>query len=255
MPPGAQAFNTPGPSLGQGTQPTAVPSTQGGPSVSVGLPFGMKVPIKMPGGTAGKVKMGAAVVGVAALAVGGAVVKSKMKHSGDKEKPGVLSYEALKMDAKKVDADLMIGAVAGQAKHWEKDAAWWSINLQAVHADGSVDATAGGAIVEYISLERAHSTMKDKRGDSIKQFAFGPSGVSYEGNMVYGFQEPVTFNDTPPLPKCGIKNVLKQVKGLSGDKTVRVNYQPDDKYAWRVIGKDPEIDAYFSMDDCSPIAK
>jgi len=254
MPPGAQSFGTPGPSIGQGTQPGAgaVPSTQGGPSVSVGLPFGMKVPIKMPGGSAGKVKMGAAVVGVAGLAVAGAVVKSKMKHSGEKEKPGMLSYESLKMDMKKVDADLMAPAVAGQAKEWEKDATLFDINLQAVHADGTLDASGGGAVIKYISLERAKSSLKDKRKDSIKSFAFGPAGVDFTGgNMVEGFDSPIPADAKPlPLPRCGIKNVLKQVKGLTGDKTVRVALDANDSWEWRVMGEDPKIDQYFSIDDC-----
>jgi hypothetical protein len=256
LPPGAQSFNTPGPSIGQGTQPTAaVPNTQGGPSVSVGLPFGMKVPIKMPGGGAGKVKMGAAVVGVAALAVGGAVVKSKMKHSGDKEKAGMLSYSSLKMDMKKIDADMMAPAVAGQAKEWEKDASLFAINLQAVHGDGTLDASGGGAVIKYISIERAQSTNKEKRKDSIKSFAFGPAGVDFTGgNMVEGFDEPIPADAKPfPTPRCGIKNVLKQVKGLSGDKTVRVTLGDHDDWAWRVVGEDPKIDQYFSIDDCSPL--
>ena len=257
LPPGAQSFGTPGPSIGQGTQPGAVPGTQGGPSVSVGLPFGMKVPIKLPGGGAGKAKVGAAVVGVAALAVGGAVVKSKMKHHGDAEKPGMLSYESLKMDMKKIDADLMAPAVAGQAKEWEKDATLFDINLQAVHADGTLDASGGGAVIKYISLERAKSSLKDKRKDSIKSFAFGPAGVDFTGgNMVEGFDEPIPADAKPlPLPRCGIKNVLKQVKGLTGDKTVRVALDANDGWEWRVMGEDPKIDAYFSIDDCSPMQK
>jgi hypothetical protein len=255
MPPGAQAFQTPSPQLGAGTSPGNVPSKQGGPSVNVGLPFGMKVPIKLPGGGASKVKVGAAVVGVAALAVGGAVVKSKLKHGTDK--PGMLSYSSLKMDAKHIDADLMAPAVSAQAKEWEKDAAYFGINLQAVHADGTLDATGGGAVVKYISLSRAKSALKDKRSDSIKSFAFGPSGVDFSGgNMVEGFEHALPDDTTaPPVPKCGIKNVLKHVQGLSGDKTVRVTYDPQDQSAWRVIGDDPKIDAYFSLEDCSPIAK
>ena len=250
QPPGAQAFQTPGPAVG--TQP-GVPSQAGGPSVNVQMPFGMKIPIKLPGGGAGKAKVGAAVVGVAALAVGGAVLKSKLK--GEKARPNTISYSSLKMDVKHIDADLMAPAVEGQARAWQKDAAYFGINLQAVHGDGTLDATGGGAVVKYISLDRAKSALKDKREDSIKSFAFGPSGVDYSGgNMVEGFEHALP-DDTqaPPVPRCGIKNVLKQVKGLTGDKTVRITYDPQDKFAWRVMGEDPKIDAYFSIDDCSPV--
>jgi ribosomal protein L37E len=253
QPPGAQAFQTPSAAIG--TQPNVIANKQSGPSVNVQLPFGMKMPIKLPGGGAGKAKVGAAVVGVAALAVGGTVLKSKL-HGG-KTKDGMLSYSSLKMDVKKIDADAMITAVASTATHWKKDAAFWSINLQAVHADGTVDASGGGAQIEYVSPSGVNNLTKKGREDSIKKFSFGPSGVDYSD--IWGATDKWDLKDTPPLPHCGIKNVTKQLasKGLTGDKTVRITFDPQfaESWSWHVLGEDPKLDAYFSMEDCSPVAK
>lgn len=250
QPPGAQAFQTPSPAVSAaGTQPgAAVPTTQGGASVNVNLPFGMKVPFKVGGG--GKVKTGAAVVGIAALAVGGAVLKSKM---GGKSKKGMLSYSSMKMDAKHIDADMMIPAVTSTALAWRKDAVFLSINLQAVHGDGTLDATGGGAQVEFMSLSRVNGASKKLREDAFKKFSFGPSGADY-GDQ-WDALEKMDVDSGPPMPHCGIKNVVKQVPGLTGDKTVRVTYDPSFDIAWHVIGEDPKIDQLYSLEDCSPIKK
>jgi len=251
QPPGAQAFQTPGPSVGAAGSSPAVPTTQGGASMNVNI-GGFKVPFKIPAGGS-KLKVGAAVVGVAALAVGGAVIKSKMKSS--KSKPGMLSYSSLKMDVKKIDADAMIPAVQSTALAWRKDALFLSINLQAVHADGTLDASGGGAQVEYFSLERINGLSKKLREDAFKKFSFGPSGVDY-GDQWDALEKPdQPITEGPPLPHCGIKNVVKQIKGLTGDKTVRVTYDPNFDIAWHVIGEDPKVDQMFSIEDCSPIQK
>jgi ribosomal protein L37E len=261
QPPGAQAFQQPAPGFGAGTQPGATNNgappmaSSGGPSVNVQMPFGIKIPIKMPGGGAGKVKMIGSVVGVGVLAVVGSIVGIKMK--GTKAKKGMLSYSAISMDAKKIDADKMIGAVESTAKTWKKDAAFWSINLQAVHADGTVDASGGGAQVEYVSPSGVTNPSKKLREDSIKKFSFGPSGVDYSD--IWGASDKWELDGTPPTPHCGIKNVTKQLasKGLTGDKTVRITFDPQfaDSWSWHVLGEDPKIDAYFSMEDCSPVEK
>jgi ribosomal protein L37E len=249
QPPGAQSFQTPSPAVSaQGTQP-GVPNTQAGPSVNVGI-GGFKLPVKIPVGGS-KVKTGAAVVGVAALAVGGAVLKSKM--SSTKSKPGMLSYASLKMDVKHIDADAMIPAVTSTALNWRKDAVFLSINLQAVHADGTVDASGGGAQVEFMSISRVNGASKKLREDAFKKFSFGPSGVDY-GDQ-WDALEKMDVDAGPPVPHCGIKNVVKQVKGLTGDKTVRVTYDPSFDIAWHVIGEDPKVDLMFSIEDCSPIQK
>jgi hypothetical protein len=215
----------------------------------------MRVPIKLPGGGAGKAKVGAAVVGVAALAVGGAILKSKL-HGG-KTKDGMLSYSSLKLDVKHIDADAMIPSVASTATHWKKDAAFWSINLQAVHADGTVDASGGGAQIEFVSPSGVNSVTKKGREDSIKKFSFGPSGIDFADT--WGATDKWDLKDTPPLPHCGIKNVTKQLatKGLTGDKTVRITFDPQfaESWSWHVLGEDPKLDAYFSMEDCSPVEK
>jgi ribosomal protein L37E len=257
MPPGAQAFQNPQP-FGAGTQPGsnngAPPmAASGGPSVNVQMPFGLKIPVKLPGGGAGKAKVIGSVVLVGVLGVAGAVLKGKFMN---KNKKGMLSYSALSMDMKKIDADKMIPAVESTAKAWRSDAVFLSINLQEVHADGTVDASGGGAQVEYVSPSRANGLSKKLREDAFKKFSFGPSGVDYKDQ--WDALEKADMPDHPPFPHCGIKNVVKQLaaKGLTGDKTVRITFDPVfNTEAWHAIGEDPKIDELFSIEDCSPMAK
>lgn len=235
--------------------PAPVPQvTQPAPSnpqvVKVQLPYGIKLPINV--GKLGKFGVIGVVAVVILASVGFAIFKMK-KGGGQSTKKGNLSYSALGLDMKKADPDKMITAVEQQALKWRKDAVWWSINLQWVHADGTVDLSKGGAQVEYISPAGVTSTSTKTREDSIKEFVFGPAGVDFSG--IIGAREPWEgVTGGPQIGACGIKDVVKKIDGLTGNKTVRVTFDPQFAFdeSWHVLGEDPKVDAYFSMADCSP---
>lgn len=239
-------YGTPQP--GFGAPPAgAQPQGHAGPQVSVPLPFGLKVPVNLGGGGA-KLKIIGGVVLAIVLAVGGVIVKSKMTPKG------MLSYGTLGLDKGKPDADKMYTAVAASAKKWRKDAVFWSLNYQAVRADGTVDVSKGAEVV-YTSPSASASHAKKVRSDSIKKFGFNTSGVSWKSK--WGWNDPLEDLEAHPEPKCTIKDVVALLgkQGLTGSKTVRITFDPKfaDYYAWRVIGSDPKMDALFSWDDCSPI--
>jgi len=237
-------------------QPAYVPPQQAQPApapaqhqVKVQLPYGIKIPIKL-GGAGSQAKIiGVVVLGIV-IAVAGVFIKMKL---GNKTAKGNLSYSSLGIDAKKADPDRMLTAVSGAATTWRKDAAWWSINLQKVKADGTVDVTEGGAQVVYISVGGVQSLAKSTREDSIKKFNFGPAGVDHK--QLWGATDPWEGVVAPPLPTCGIKDVVKILngRGLTGNKTVRITFDPQfaDDLAWHVLGEDPKLDAYYSMADCA----
>lgn len=235
-------------------QPVAVQPAAQQPAqhqVKIQLPYGIKIPIKL-GGKGLHFKILAVVVLGIVLAVVGVIVKSKLKGNTAK---GNLSYSSLGIDPKKAKPDEMIAALEKPARKWRKDAVWWAINLQAVKADGTVDVNNGGAQVTYISLGDVQSSSKSKRNDSIKKYGFGPSGV--DGTKLWGATDPWEGVVAPQIG-CGIDGVVKQLgeRGLTGNKTVRITFDPQfagavDVDAWHVIGEDPKIDAYYSMQDCS----
>jgi hypothetical protein len=219
--------------------------------VNVQLPFGMKMPIKIPVGGS-KVKTVGAVAGVAVLGVVGAIGAAKMK--GKKARPDYITYSAVKLDEKNVDADRLIPTVDSAARAWRKDAAFWSINIQAVRPDGTFDASGGGASIEFVSPSGVNAYAPKQREDSIKKFSFGAGGIDYHD--LWGAQNRWDIKETPSLPHCGIKMVMKQLaaKGLTGNKTAHVTFDPQFAWdAWHVLSDDPQINAFFSTEDCSPV--
>lgn len=234
--------------------PAAAPAPQqaaaAGHQVKLQLPYGIKIPLKL-GGKHLRLKIIAIVILGIVVAVAGVIIKGKLE--GDKTGKGKISYSSLGLDMRKADPDKMIEAVGPAARKWRNDAVWWSINLQAVKADGTVDASNGGAQVVYISLNGVQSATPSVRNDSMKKFNFGPSGVDH--SQLWGATDPWEGVQAHPAPTCGIADVVEllHARGLEGSKTVRITFDPQfaDQYAWHVIGTDPKIDAQYSMVDCS----
>ena len=188
----------------------------------------------------------------AIVSVGGWYVKSYVLGGGGK---GKASYSSIGVDAKAPDADLLMSNVTSLAQKWKKDAVFWSVNYQAVRADGTV-LVDKGAVVEFISPSKVSSASKKVREDSIKRFTFGSSGVDY--SKQWDATNQWKNVSAPALPGCSIKKLLASLasKGLSGSKTVRVTYDPQfqrGEQAWRVIGEDPKMDAWFSMATCAEV--
>ncbi len=217
--------------------------------VKIELPYGIKLPVNI--ARFGKFGILGVVLVVILGSVGFAIWK--MKKKGNATAKGNLSYSSLGLDMKNADPDAMITAVAAQATKWRKDAVWWSINLQAVNADGTVDLSNGGAQVEYISVAGVQDENDKAREDSVKEFVFGPSGVDY--SRIVGATEPWTgVTAGPTVGACQIKDVIKLL-ALPAGKTVRVTFDPQfaSHEAWHVLGEDPKLDAHYAMADCAVI--
>lgn len=252
-PPVAGQGPAPGAAFGQPPQagfgaPAAPAHAAGAGKVHIPLPLGLKLPISMGGGMGFKI-IGGVVLAIA-LAVGGFILKSKFTTP-----KGMLSYSSLGLAKGKPDADAMYTSVAKPASKWKKDAMFWSLNYQAVRADGTVDVSKGAEVV-YVSPSASGSHAKSVRNDSIKKYGFSSAGVNHKNK--WGFTDVVEGIEAHPEPKCKVKDVvalLAKDGGLTGGKTVRITFDPKfaDYYAWRVIGSDPKIDALYSWEDCSII--
>ena len=218
-----------------GYAPVAIPTA--------GFPIG-----KLLGGVGAAVLFGA-------LALGGWWVKGKFFGGGGK---GKIGYGALGIDPDKADGDLMLASVRPYATKWKRDAAWWSLNFQAVRPDGTVD-LGKGAKIEFISPKKVTSAAKSVRKDSIKKFTFGPNRVNH-GKKWNATRQWKNVNP-PPAPACTLKQLTAQLasQGLTAGKTVRITYDPQfakgPEPAWHVIGEDPKINGYYLMTDCSEVKK
>jgi hypothetical protein len=241
-----------------GTQVTAG-GAPGAPGPQAGFPMPGAGPVNFPQAGAGGSPR-AKLLGIVALAVLGAIgagvwsmFKTDLFGGGGR---GQIGLVMLGIDPKKPDGDLMMTSVAGQATRWKRDAVWWGVNYQAVHADGTVDLEKG-AQVTYASLSSAKSYAKSINKDSLKEFSFGENGVNF--SRMTGVLDPKQWQNAQPpaLPRCSLKQLTQslQSRGLTGSKTVRITYDqqfpgPADP-SWRVIGEDPKIDSYFSMATCA----
>lgn len=239
----------------QPPMPAAAPAQQAQPApqqhklhVNIG---GIKIPFKVSGGKGMQFKIIGFVIFAIIASVAAFVIKSKFK--GDTTAKGNLSYKSLGLNAKAAPVDDLVDAVGREARRWRKDAVWWSMNLQTVKADGTIDTNKAGAEVVYISLGGVQDSVKSRRDDSIKKFNFGPSGVSHD--QKWGATDPWTEVYPLPAPKCGVKQLMEKElnkRGVTGDKVVRISIDPDDYGVWHVWG---DINAYFSTDDCSELKK
>jgi hypothetical protein len=201
---------------------------------------------KIVGGIAGAIV-------IAALGVGGTIVKNK--YMGPKGKT-VASWSKLGIDGGKANPDELIGAVSGMARKWKKDAAWWSINVMGVRPDGTVDLKNGGiAKVEYISPSGVASKAKSRRKDSVKEFNFNARGV--KADKIIGARKPWENVVLPSAPTCTVAELVATLRDRGfADGTVRISFNPSTAFAsggyhWRVWSDAAPLAGFYSMDDCS----
>ena len=238
-----------------GANPWSSPpvSTQGAsaPAMGIPLPGGYKLPFNLTGAGGGisKFKVIGGVMLVIVLGVGGLIFKLKFVTP-----KGMISYSALGLEKGKPDPDKMIASTGAFAKKWKKDAIFWSVNYQAVRADGTVDVSKGAEVV-FTSPGSSASYAKSQRSDSIKKYRFSTTGVNAKGK--YFWNDRIEEMKAPPVAKCTIKDVVALLtkEGLTAGKTVRITFDPKfaDSHAWHVLGDDPKINAHYAWEDCSLI--
>jgi hypothetical protein len=165
--------------------------------------------------------------------------------------PGSASLSSLGIDKKKADPDRMISAAQSYARKWKSDAAFWSINIQQLGADGTVDLSNSNVVVEYYSPSGVSSPSKSARDDSIKKF-------NYIGDSVqYGAKWGVTKRSDPapsptPVPTCTAKLLAARLVSLGilkSGSTVHAQIDPAFDDEWLVqTGGGPRK---FDLSNCN----
>ncbi len=202
---------------------------------------GISIPVS---GTS-RVKIIGGVVLAVVLAVGGWYVKDKFFP-----KKGTVSYSSLGVGSKP-QADDLYKALAKDAKKWKGDSTFWSLNMFAVHPDGTVD-TSQPINIAYVSPSSSASAAKKTRSNSLRKYASAPKGMKISA---WGWNSPVPDIEAHPVPACSIKQLVGKLaaeKVISGP--VRVFFEPKfaDFYAWTVFFPDGKS-RHYSWENCEPI--
>jgi hypothetical protein len=243
----------------QQMQAQAMANAQNNPAMGVMNKMGMGGAGAGPGGVMGgltkKFGIVGAVVGalvIAALGIGLTMLKSRFMPE-----KGWIKWSQIGADFAKADGDKMIFGVKATAVKWNRDAAFWSVNFQAVRADGTVDCEKG-AEVQYFSPSKVASAAQSIRKDSIKKFHFSTKGANFKD--MWGASKPWKDVVAPDVPACGMKQLMAEVTKttpLPAGKTVRVSYSPKWEYAspveeqaWQVSSDSPKLQAWYSMANC-----
>ena len=237
-PPGAPGAPPQGPG-GYGVPPGAPPP------VAMMAPQGMRgAAVQSPGG------------GATLKAVGGAVlaIVAGLAYAGVKlflPKRGIESVSNLGIDKKKADPDKMIAGAAAYAKKWKSDAGFWSVNILALGADGTVDLTSSNVVVEYFSPGAISSVLPSTRDDSIKKFNFIDGNMQYKD--VWGVRKQ--YNPPPhptPIPSCTAKMLaatLVKQGILKTGASLHVSIAPEFSDAW--IVQTPSKPLHFDSATCT----
>jgi hypothetical protein len=232
--PGAPAAAAPGapPAAGYGTPAPAF----GG--VSAGGPSKLKA-------------IGGVVVAViAAIGYGGLKMFGRSVVKGG---TGTESLSSLGIDPKKGDVDKMIAGASAYAKKWKSDAAFWSVNVAALNADGTIDLTDKNVVVEYFSPSAVSSPLQTVRDDSIKKFNF------IGDNMQYGDIWGVRKQYSPPpkgpsIAGCTVKMLAQTLvkQGiLKAGSPLQVSIDPVfSETSW--IVQTPSKPMHFDTGTCQP---
>ncbi|MFT3764683.1 MAG: hypothetical protein QM820_04075 [Minicystis sp.] len=128
------------------------------------------------------------------------------------------SFSSLGIDKKKGDPDKMIAAARAYALKWKSDAGFWSVNIQKLGSDGTVDLTTSNVMVEYFSPSAVSSPNQKMRDDSIKKFNFMNDEMTYRD--IWGVRKQ--YNPAPrptAIPGCTAKQLAAKLVGMGLLKT------------------------------------
>jgi len=173
--------------------------------------------------------------------------------------PDQLRYATSGIDPRAVEPDQLVDALRPHARGWKFDAAWWSMELRGVSADGTVDLTSGGrASIVFLSPSRVGSLTKKRRMDALRRYRFGARTIQASGRI--GVQRRWRNIYLPPKPTCTVVKLVRALakRGLIGSRRVRITFDPNLAYgpqapselSWLVRGDIGQLEGWFSMTTC-----
>ena len=198
-----------GPPMGGGYPGAPGGPPMGGPppmaTFSSGGPAGGGNALKAIGGAAGTIVL---IIIVIIFKVAVRSGGRALSNSG-----GTESLSGLGIDKKKGDPDKMIAAARAYALKRKSDAGFWSVNIQKLGSDGTVDLTSSNVLVEYFSPSAVSSSNQKMRDDSIKKFNFMNDDMTYRD--IWGVRKQ--YNPAPKataIPGCTAKQLAAKLVSM-----------------------------------------
>lgn len=189
-----------------------------------------------------------AILGILVLVIG-SVAFASLKAFVFK-KPGTASAKDIGIDPKGADPAKMIEGTRALAKKWRSDAEFYSINVNGMKADGTVDLKDGGTVtITFYSRSGVTSSNAKARKDSVKKFVFNDDRIDY--TAIWGATKPWKGITPTPTPSCTGKKLAKALKDddVSVGKDAVVSIDPKWGFAWHVVaGSDNK---WYDLEDCS----
>ena len=172
------------------------------------------------------------------------------------------SKSALKKDGINYEAanpNDIIEAMGKRARKWRKDAEFYSVTINGMKTDGTLDFSGDKAIitVEYFSPELVGSSSSSKRKDSIRKYVINKYNLKEE---VWGVKK--AFPDVPgtPVPKCQLSKVGKTLKdkGMTDKSSATISLDPGfafatDGLSFNVNVSNPKLHMFLDIDSCDII--
>jgi hypothetical protein len=232
--------------------PPGAPGMPGAPPAPGGYGAPMQPPMQMRGVSAGGGGNTLKAVGGGILAVVVALGYGALRFGKSfLPKPGIETLANLGIDKKKGDPDKMIAGAAAYAKKWKSDAGFWSVNIGALSADGTIDLTSSNVTVEYFSPSAVSSPLQTIRDDSIKKFNFIEDNMQYKD--VWGVKKQYSPPPRPtPIPGCTAKMlaaVLVKAGSLKSGATIQATIDPQFSDSW--IVQTPTIPTKYDIATCA----
>jgi hypothetical protein len=164
---------------------------------------------------------------------------------------GTESLSGLGIDKKKGDPDKMIAAARAFALKWKGDAGFWSVNIQQLGSDGTVDLNGSNVMVEYFSPSAVSSPLTSVRDDSIKKFNFMNDDMTYRD--IWGVRKQYTpAPKATSIPGCTARMLaqkLNQAGYFKGKSSLHVQIDPALGDEWLVqTGSGPRR---FDLQTCT----
>lgn len=185
-------------------------------------------------GAGGMIKAIGGGVGTVVLIIIIVIAKFALKTSS--RSANTESLSSLGIDQKKADPDKMIAAARAYALKWKSDAGFWSVNIQKLRSDGTVDLTTSNVVVEYFSPSAVASPLQSVRDDSIKKFNFMNEDMVYRD--MWGVRKQ--YNPAPAptkIPGCTGAKLAAKLVGmglLKSGGTVHAQIDPAFGDEWLV---------------------
>lgn len=205
-----------------------------------------------------------------ALGVGGAVVAQNVfgieipfigrfigggGGGGGKSAKSELKKMGVEID--KADPDVLLEKVGERARKWRGDAKFYSLSINGMKTDGTVDLTKSSTItIEFFSPALVADASNEKRKKSIKKYVFNSSVVAEQD---WGVKERHENVPGTPIPKCTSEQIGKvfKDKGLGDGDTFLVSLDPGFAFATNSLsfnaqttGGAKKVHVYLDINDC-----